>query len=112
MQNIRQLLTRFLIVFLLSTLIVTLYFIHSFHSLTDTVAFSAVWQTITQFGLIIAVPTAILFVLVDLLVKRIKTVWVLYLTRFAVLFGLLYLVSLMFSFYLISNSLLDNPFMK
>lgn len=68
MNNIRQLLTQFLIVFLLSTLIVTLYFIHSFHSLADTITFSAVVQTITQFGLIIAIPTAILFVLVDLLV--------------------------------------------
>jgi hypothetical protein len=111
MKNIRQLLTQFLIVFLLSTLIVTLYFIHSFHALADTITFSAVLQTTTQFGLIIAIPTTILFVLVDLLVHRIKTVWILYLTRCAVLFGLLYLVSLMFSFYLISNSLLDNPFM-
>jgi len=109
---IPRLLTQFLIVFLISTLLVTLYFIHSFHNLSDTVTFSAVLQTVTQFGLVIAFPTAILFVLVDLLVRRIKTVWVLYLTRCAVLLGLLYISCLMFSFYLISNSLLDNPFMK
>jgi hypothetical protein len=112
MKNIPQLLIQFLIVLLLATTIVTLYFIYSFGSLADKITIGAILQTIKQFGLVIGIPTAILFVLADLLIKKIETVWVLYLTRGIVFFGILSIVSLILSFYLISNALLDNPFTK
>lgn len=101
-----------LIVFLLSNLIVTLYFIYSFSSLTSSINFRMVIKTIQQFSLVISIPTSILFVFVDRLVKKIKIIWLLYLTRCIVFLSLLFLVSLFFSIYLISNALLDNPFIK
>ncbi|MDQ0968623.1 lysylphosphatidylglycerol synthetase-like protein (DUF2156 family) [Flavobacterium sp. W4I14] len=112
MKNIPKLLIKFLIVLLLATAIVTLYFVYSFGVLADTITFEAILKTIKQFGLVISIPTAILFVLADILIKKIKTVWVLYLTRCVAFFGILSIVSLALSFYLISNALLNNPFMK
>ena len=107
-----QTLIKFLIVFLLSTLIVTLLFILIFGNLAQSITLKAVLKTITQFGITISIPTAILFVLTDLLMKKIKIIWALYLVRGIVLFGLLWLVSLFFSIYLIANALFDNPFVK
>lgn len=112
MKNIPQLLIQFLIVLLLATAIVTLYFIYSFGALADKITIAAILQTIRQFGLVISIPTAILFVLADLLIRKIQTVWVLYFVRCVVFFGILSIVSLVLSFYLISNALLDNPFVK
>ncbi|MBE5320494.1 hypothetical protein IM793_15110 [Pedobacter sp. MR2016-19] len=112
MKNIPRLLIQFLIVLLLATAIVTLYFIYSFGALADKITFAAILQTIKQFGLVISIPTAILFVLADFLIRKIQTVWVLYLVRCIVFFGILSIVSLVLSFYLISNALLDNPFVK
>ncbi len=110
--KISAILIKFLIVFLLYTLIVTWYFIDSFGSLTDAVTLTIVLKIVKQFGLIISIPAAILFVIADIFIQKIKTVWVLYLTRCMVFFCLLWLVSILFSVYLITNSLLDNPFMK
>lgn len=107
-----QVLIKFLIVFLLSTLIVTLLFILIFGNLAQSITLKAVLKTITKFGIVISIPTAILFVLTDLLMKKIKILWVLYLVRGIVLFGLLWLVSLFFSIYLIANALFNNPFVK
>jgi len=110
--KVSKMLIKFLIVFLLYTLIVTWYFIDSFGSLADSLTLSIVIKTIKQFGLVISIPAAILFVIADIFVQKIKTVWFLYLTRCMVFFCLLWLVSILFSVYLITNSLLDNPFMK
>ena len=112
MKNISKLLIKFLIVLLLATTIVTLYFVYSFGVLADKITFAAILQTIKQFGLVVGIPTAILFVLIDILIKKIQTVWVLYFVRCIVFVGILSLVSLALSFYLASNALLDNPFVK
>lgn len=111
-KNTLQIFFQFLIVLVLATLIVTLYFVYSFGNLADSVSLKAVLMTIKQFSLVISIPTSILFVLIDLLVKNIRSKWILYFMRGMVFFSLLILFSLFFSFYLISNALLDNPFMK
>jgi len=107
-----QILIKFLIVFLLSTIMVTAFFVYIFHGLADSITFRAMLKTVQQFSLITSIPTSILFVLVDLLLKKIKITWLLYLTRCAVFFGLTWFVSFVLSFYLIANALLDNPFAK
>lgn len=104
------LLIKFLIVLLLATTIVTLYFVYSFGALADKITFAAILQTIKQFGLVIGIPTTILFVPADFLITKIQGVWLLYIVRCMVFFGILSLVSLVLSFYLVSNALLNNPF--
>lgn len=95
-KNTLKIFIMFLIVFFLSNSIVTLYFIYSFSSLTDSVTFKMVLKTIKQFSLVISIPTAILFVFVDTLVKKIKTIWILYLTRCIVFFSLLFFLAYCF----------------
>lgn len=112
MKSVPSFLIKLLIIFILSILFVTFYFIFFFSSSLDSVTLKAVIKIITQFGLIISIPTSIIFVLVDILIEKIKTKWVLYLTRIVVFLCLMYLVSLFFSIYLISNALLDNPLLK
>ncbi|WP_316826780.1 hypothetical protein [Pedobacter miscanthi] len=112
MKNKTRPLIKFLIVLLLATTIVTLYFVYSFGALADKVTFAAILQIIKQFGLVISIPAAILFVLADLLMKKIRIIWILYFVRCMVFFSILFSVSLVLSFYLVSNVLLDNPFVK
>ncbi|MFD2584326.1 hypothetical protein ACFSR6_17630 [Pedobacter vanadiisoli] len=112
MKNISMLLIKFLTVLLLATTIVTLYFVYSFGALADEITFAAVLQTIKQFGLVISIPTTILFVIADFLIKKIQETWVLYIVRCMVFFGILSLISLVLSFYLTSNALLNNPFVR
>lgn len=111
-KNTLKIFITFLIVFLLSNLIVAIYFIYSFSNLTSSITFKMVIKTIKQFSFVISIPTSILFVFIDALVRKIKTIWILYLTRCIVFFSLLFLISLCFSVYLITNALLDNPFIK
>jgi len=112
MKSISMLLIKFLTVLLLATTIVTLYFVYSFGALADEITFAAVLQTIKQFGLVISIPTIILFVIADFLIKKIQETWVLYIVRCMVFFGILSLISLVLSFYLTSNALLNNPFVR
>lgn len=110
MKKAPEVLTKLLIIFVLSIIFVTFYFIFFFSSPSDSITLNVVFKIIKQYALIISIPTSILFVLIDILMEKIKTKWILYLVRFIVFFGLMYMVSLFFSLYLISSSLLENPF--
>lgn len=110
MNNASRFFSKLLIVFILSILFVTFYFIFFFSPSSDSITLKAVFKIITQFALVISIPASILFVLTDALMEKIKTKWTFYLVRVTVFVGLMYLVSLFFSLYLISSSLLENPF--
>lgn len=110
MNKASQFFIKLLIVFVLSVLFVTFYFIFFFSPSPDSVTLKAIFKIIKQFALVISIPASILFVLIDFLMEKIKTKWILYSVRVIVFFGLMYIVSLIFSLYLISSSLLENPF--
>ena len=110
MKKAPEVLTKLLIIFVLSIIFVTFDFIFFFSSPSDSITLNVVFKIIKQYALIISIPTSILFVLIDILMEKIKTKWILYLVRFIVFFGLMYMVSLFFSLYLISSSLLENSF--
>ncbi|OAH74119.1 hypothetical protein AXA65_06835 [Chryseobacterium sp. FP211-J200] len=80
-----------------------------FSSSSESINLTVIFKIIKQFGLIISIPTTILFFMIDFLIQRIKTKWILYLTRCIVFVVLMYLVNLFFSLFLISSALLDNP---
>ncbi|RFZ90975.1 hypothetical protein D0C36_18695 [Mucilaginibacter conchicola] len=108
----RRSLLKFLIVFLVSITLVTLYFIFLFKDLADTITPKIIFKVIKQFALIVSIPASLLFLLLDIPMEKIKNLWLLLITRCVVLFILLYMVSGAFSFYLIANSLFDNPFIE
>lgn len=113
MKNITQVIGKTLLVFLLSNLMVTVYFIYSYSSIIESVNVELIVKIIKQFGLIISIPTTILFVLMDtILTKVIKNIWALYLIRAIAFLGLLYIMCLVFSFYIITSALIDNPLAK
>ena len=109
MKSAQSYLIKFLIIFIISTLVVTLFFIFIFNSSSASVNISSIFKIVKQFSLVISIPTSIIFFLIDFIIQKIKIKWVLYLVRGVVLFSLLYLVSLFFSLYLISSALLNNP---
>ncbi|REC46152.1 hypothetical protein DRF67_15475 [Chryseobacterium pennipullorum] len=110
MKNVTQIISKTALVFLLSNLVVTVYFLYSYRSIIETVDVQLIARIIKQFGLIISIPATILFVLIDtLLVKVIKTNWALYVTRTIIFLGVLYIMCLVFSIYIITSALIDNP---
>lgn len=110
MKNTSKFLSKLLIVFALLVLFVTFYFLFFFAPSFEAVTLRSIFKIITQFALVISIPASVLFVLVDSLMEKIETKWILYLVRVVVFLGLMYVVSLFFSLYLISSSLLENPF--
>ena len=110
MNNASRFLIKLLIVFVLSVLFVTFYFIFFFSPSLEAVTLKIIFKIIKQFALVVSIPASILFVLIDMLMEKIKTKWILYLVRAIVFLGLMYVVSLFFSLYLISSALLENPF--
>lgn len=113
MKNITQIISKVLFVFLLANLLVIIYFIFSYSSIIESVNTELIEKIIKQFGLIISIPTTILFVLIDtILIKIIKKIWALYLIRAIAFLGLLYIMCLIFSFYIITSALIDNPLAK
>ncbi|MBP2619636.1 hypothetical protein [Chryseobacterium jejuense] len=113
MKNITQVIGKTLLVFLLSNVMVTVYFIYSYSSIIESVNVELIVKIIKQFGLIISIPTTILFVLMDMiLIKIIKNIWALYLIRIIAFLGLLYIMCLIFSVYIITSALIDNPLAK
>ncbi|UHO37411.1 hypothetical protein H5J24_17090 [Chryseobacterium capnotolerans] len=113
MKNITQIISKALFVFLLANLLIIIYFIFSYSSIIESVNTELIEKIIKQFGLIISIPTTILFVLIDtILIKIIKKIWALYLIRAIAFLGLLYIMCLIFSFYIITSALIDNPLAK
>lgn len=113
MKNITQVIGKTLFVFLLANLMVIIYFIYSYSSIIESVNVELIIKIIKQFGLIISIPTTILFVLIDtILIKIIKNIWALYLIRAITFLGLLYIMCLVFSVYIITSALIDNPLVK
>lgn len=115
MKNIIQVIIKTTLVFLLSNLVVTLYFIYSYRSIIEVVDVQLITKIIKQFGFIISIPATILFVLIDTLLIRIminKTNWTLYMARTIIFFALLYIMCLVFSIYIITSVLIDNPLAK
>lgn len=110
MKKASSVFTKLLIVFILSVLFVTSYFLFFLSPSFGSITLKAIFKIITRYALLISIPASIMFVLVDTLIEKIKTKWVLYLVRFIVFFGLMYIISLFFSLYLISSALLENPF--
>lgn len=113
MKNITQVIGKTLLVFLLSNLMVIIYFIYIYNSIIESVTIDLIVKIIKQFGLLISIPTTILFVLIDtVLIKMMKNNWTLYLTRTIIFLGLLYIMCLVFSVYIITSALIDNPLAK
>ncbi|RXM50196.1 MULTISPECIES: hypothetical protein [unclassified Chryseobacterium] len=113
MKNITQVIGKTLLVFLLSNLMVIVYFIYIYSSIIESVNVELIVKIIKQFGLIISIPTTILFVLMDMIfIKIIKNNWTLYLIRIIAFLGLLYIMCLIFSVYIITSALIDNPLAK
>lgn len=83
-----------------------------FSNSSNTIDLTVVFKIIKQFGIIISVPTSLIFLFIDFFIEKIKIKWVMYLTRCIIFLSLLYLVSLFFSFYIISSALFDNPLIK
>jgi hypothetical protein len=112
MKNTTQNIGKILLVFFISNLVVTAYFFYVYNPLVESADLKLIVKIIKQYGLIISIPTSILFVLIDIiLIKMIKKNWILYVSRIIIFFGLLYLMWLFFSIYLIASALIDNPLM-
>jgi len=112
MKNITQGIGKILLVFLIANLVVTTYFLFAYSPLVESIDLKLIVKIIKQFGLIISIPTSILFVLIDtVLIKRITKTWVLYVSRIIIFFGILYIMWLFFSIYLVASALIDNPLM-
>jgi len=112
MKSITQGIGKILLVFLIANLVVTAYFLFAYSPLVESINLKLIVKIIKQFGLIISIPTSILFVLMDIiLLKKIKKDWILYVSRIIIFLGLLYLMWLFFSIYLIASALIDNPLM-
>ncbi len=110
MKKRTKLALKFTIVFLITLLLITLYLVFAFTEFKEPISVKLVTKIIKQFGLIISIPTTLLFLAADfLLLKLIKKNWILNMIRVIVLFIFTYLVSLMLSSYIIFNALLDSP---
>ncbi len=83
-----------------------------FSNSSNTIDLTVVFKIIKQFGIIISVPTSLIFLFIDFFIEKIKIKRVMYLTRCIIFLSLLYLVSLFFSFYIISSALFGNPLIK
>ncbi len=109
-QKKTNLLLKFAIVFSITLLLVTLFLVFAFTEFKEPISVKLIAKIIKQFGLIISIPTTLLFLAADfLLLKLIKKNWILNMIRVIVLFIFTYLVSLMLSSYIIFNALLDSP---
>lgn len=113
MNRVYKISVRFFVIFLITVVLITLYLIVAFTEFKEPISINKIIKIVKQFGLIISIPTAFLFLGVDyLLLKWIKKKTRLNVVRCIAYFFILYTVCLLFSGYIIFNALLDSSLVE
>ena len=102
----KKIFIKLIVVFALALTIVTTYFLLVFTSEKNPVNAAILLRIIKTFSLIISLPATLVFVLIDgWIAKRVSKTLLLQAIRIALLLGVIYLVMLALSGYIIANIL-------
>lgn len=99
-------------VFLLSTLLVTVWFLIAFHSPSLTINLVSVKNIVIRYGFVLSIPPAVSFLIIYLMYQKIKTRWVFYLLTVIILGCLFFFMAYLFIWYVGTSFLIDSPFVE
>lgn len=110
MKKLSNLLIRSILVFLLSNIIITLWFILAIGSSESHISFNSIKHVFAHYGFALSIPPAISYLFVYLFYKNIQSCWIFYLVTFFITISCLFLMAYIFIWYTSIGIIKDDLF--
>lgn len=100
MKNVPSLIYKVILVFLLSALVITLWFITAFHEAVPEITFNSIVHVFLHYGIPLSLPPVVSYLIIHFLSKKLTSPWLRYLFIFIIVCCTLLLMIYMFVWYL------------
>jgi hypothetical protein len=110
MKKVPSLIYKVILVFLISALVITLWFIVAFHDAVPELTFNSIVHVFLHYGIPLSIPAVISYLIIHFLSEKVKTSWMRYAFIFIILCGMMLLMIYMFVWYLGVGLITDDLF--
>ncbi|WP_158991093.1 hypothetical protein [Mucilaginibacter sp. L196] len=112
MKNIYKIIGYSVIVFLLSDIIVTLWFVLNIGSSVPHITFNSIVYIFIHYGAVLSTPATISYLIIYALYKKVKIRWTLYLSALIILCCAFFLTAYIFIWYMTAGLLTNDLFVQ
>lgn len=110
MKKLLDLFSKVILVFLLSNLIFTLWFVFDIGSSVPHITFNSIKYIFMHYGFALSIPPTISYLLIYLLYKKIQRVWIFYLSSCLIICFCFFLIAYIFAWYGVVGIIKDDLF--